>query len=51
VRQCVESAPSHIPMFDREGKQAMDLGGHNSYFGTGSDLIYSLDSKTGQRHA
>ena len=51
VRQCVESAPSHIPMFDREGKQAMDLGGHNSYFGTGSDLIYSLDSKSGQRHA
>jgi trimethylamine--corrinoid protein Co-methyltransferase len=50
VQQCVESAPSHIPMYDREGRQVMDLGGHRSYFGTGSDLIYSLDSKTGQRH-
>jgi len=51
VQQCVESAPNHIPMYDRKGKQVMDLGGHNSYFGTGSDLIYALDSKTGQRHA
>jgi len=50
VQQCVESAPSHIPIYDREGNQVMDLGGQNSYFGTGSDLIYSLDSKTGQRH-
>jgi len=50
VQQCIESAPSHIPIYDREGKQVMDLGGHNSYFGTGSDLIYALDSKTGQRH-
>jgi len=51
VQQCVESAPAHIPIYDREGSQVMDLGGHNSYFGTGSDLIFSLDSKTGQRHA
>ena len=50
VQQCIESAPSSIPMYDREGKQVMDLGGHRSYFGTGSDLIYALDSKTGQRH-
>jgi trimethylamine--corrinoid protein Co-methyltransferase len=51
VQQCIDSAPRSIPMYDREGKQVMDLGGHHSYFGTGSDLIYSLDSKTGQRHA
>ena len=36
VQQCVASAPSTIPMYDREGNQVMDLGGHNSYFGTGS---------------
>ena len=51
VQRCIESAPAHIPVHDREGSQVMDLGGHNSYFGTGSDLIYALDSKTGQRHA
>jgi len=50
VQQCIESAPNNIPMYDREGKQVMDLGGHRSYFGTGSDLIYALDSKTGERH-
>ena len=49
VQQCVESAPSNIPIYDREGNQVMDLGGHRSYFGTGSDLIYTLDSKTGRR--
>jgi trimethylamine--corrinoid protein Co-methyltransferase len=50
VQQCIESAPNNIPMYDREGQPVMDLGGHRSYFGTGSDLIYALDSKTGQRH-
>jgi trimethylamine--corrinoid protein Co-methyltransferase len=50
VQQCIESAPNNIPMYDREGQPAMDLGDHRSYFGTGSDLIYALDSKTGQRH-
>ena len=49
VQQCVASAPHNIPIYDREGKQVMDLGGHRSYFGTGSDLIYSVDSKTRQR--
>jgi trimethylamine--corrinoid protein Co-methyltransferase len=51
VRKCIDSAPNRILMFDREGKEVMDLGGHRSYFGTGSDLIYSLNSKTGERHA
>ena len=50
VQQCIESAPNTIPVYDREGKQVMDLGGYRSYFGTGSDLIYALDSKTGERH-
>ena len=50
VQQCIESAPNNIPVYDREGKQVMDLGGYRSYFGTGSDLIYALDSKTGERH-
>ena len=49
VQHCIGSAPNNIAMYDREGKQVMDIGGHNSYFGTGSDLIYSLDPKTGKR--
>ncbi len=50
VQQALASAPNNILIYDREGKQAMDLGGHRSYYGTGSDLIYSLDSKSMQRH-
>ena len=49
VQRCVASAPHHIPIYNRDGKQVMDLGGYRSYFGTGSDLIYSLDSTTGKR--
>jgi trimethylamine--corrinoid protein Co-methyltransferase len=50
VEKAIESAPNNIPIFDREGNPAMDLGGHRSYFGTGSDLIYSLDSEKMERH-
>jgi trimethylamine--corrinoid protein Co-methyltransferase len=50
VQQCIDSAPNNIPIYDREGKQVMDLGGLNSYYGTGSDLIYSRDPETGKRH-
>ena len=50
VQQSIESAPDNIPIYDRLGNPAMDLGGHRSYYGTGSDLIYALDSKTMQRH-
>ena len=49
VEQARESAPSMIEMFDREGRPAMELGGYNSYFGTGSDLMYTLDLETGAR--
>ncbi|UCE53204.1 MAG: trimethylamine methyltransferase family protein [Desulfobacterales bacterium] len=50
VQQAIDNAPGNIPIYDRESNPAMDLGGHRSYFGTGSDLIYSLDSKKNQRH-
>lgn len=44
VERSVQSAPSAIPVFNRNSRQVMDLGGNRSYFGTGSDLIYSLDA-------
>jgi len=49
VRKSLDSAPGAIPVFNRNGQQVMDLGGNRSYFGTGSDLIYSLNS-SGERH-
>jgi len=50
VLQSIESAPENIAIYDREAEHVMDLGGHRSYYGTGSDLIYSLESETMQRH-
>ena len=50
LQKAIESAPANIAVYDRTGRHVMDLGERRSYFGTGSDLIYSLDSKTMQRH-
>ncbi|MBC8246973.1 MAG: trimethylamine methyltransferase family protein, partial [Deltaproteobacteria bacterium] len=45
VKEALASAPENISVFDRKETQVMDLGGRRSYFGTGSDLIYALDSQ------
>ncbi len=45
VEKAIESAPENIEIYNRKGALAMDLGDRRSYFGTGSDLIYSFDSK------
>ena len=48
-RRARSTAPSMIHVFDREGELAMELGGFNSYFGTGSDLMSTYDLETGER--
>ena len=48
VEQARASAPAMIPVFDRGGDLAMELGGFNSYFGTGSDLMSTWDLDTGE---
>ncbi len=49
VKEAIAGAPQNISVFDRKETQVMDLGGRRSYFGTGSDLIYALDSQTMSR--
>ena len=49
VAQARATVPSTIPVYDRGGALAMQLGGYNSYFGTGSDLMYTYDLETGAR--
>jgi trimethylamine--corrinoid protein Co-methyltransferase len=46
VEKAIASAPANIPLFDREGRQVMDLGGRRAYFGNGSDLMAHVDGKT-----
>ncbi len=49
VEQAFRSAPREVRMYDRNGRLAMELGGYNSYFGTGSDCLYIRDHRTGER--
>lgn len=49
VLDAIASAPSNIPIYDRNGTHVMDLGGRRTYYGTGSDLIYTVDPDTGER--
>jgi len=50
VAGAVSSAPRNIPIYDRNGNHVMDLGGRRAYYGTGSDLIYAVDSEKMERH-
>ena len=49
VAEARETVPSMIPVHDRNGELAMQLGGFNSYFGTGSDLMSIYDFETKER--
>lgn len=46
VEDCVKSAPSLIILYDRNGEEAMRLGGRNLYYGLGTDLIRTIDLST-----
>lgn len=49
VEKAIESAPSMIEMYTRDGRKAMDLGGTNSYFGSGPTCPNYFDPYTGER--
>ncbi|MBW2122167.1 MAG: trimethylamine methyltransferase family protein [Deltaproteobacteria bacterium] len=49
VEEAIRKAPRQIEIFDREARPAMNLGGYRIYFGSGSDLLYTIDIETQQR--
>jgi len=49
VEQTIRTAPHEIQIYDRDGNPSMNLGGYRSYFGTGSDLLYTIDVNTQER--
>jgi len=49
VEEAVDHAPSRIDFHHRSGDSRLILEGQNSYFGTGSDLMNTLDLETGER--
>jgi trimethylamine--corrinoid protein Co-methyltransferase len=49
VEWALSQAPSSITLYNRDRTPSLMLEGNNSYFGTGSDCYYILDSQSGKR--
>jgi trimethylamine--corrinoid protein Co-methyltransferase len=49
VEKALRSTPSRMTLYNRKGQAAIRAGGYRSYFGGGSDCLYVLDHRTGQR--
>ena len=49
VRWALETTPKEVTLHDRDGRPALRLVGRNHFFGTGSDCLYVLDHRTGER--
>ena len=49
VERCIASSPSRVSIAARDGRRSMILKGARSFFGTGSDLKFTLDLQTGER--
>jgi len=48
VEDCIDSAPSRITIYDRTGREAMQLAGRRVYFGLGTDLLNTWDLTSGE---
>ncbi|MBS3786787.1 trimethylamine methyltransferase family protein [Candidatus Bipolaricaulota bacterium] len=49
VEEALTSAPKYVPIYDRNGELALELGSAENYFGPGSDNPSTLDLDTGKR--
>ncbi len=49
IEWAVGAAPSNVTIYDRTGREAMQLGRRRTYFGTGSDTPYVIDPRTDER--
>ncbi len=49
VEKAFSTVPKNVTLYDRNRNRAMQVGGNHSYFGTGSDCLYIVDHRTGER--
>ncbi|MFP3952769.1 MAG: trimethylamine methyltransferase family protein [Candidatus Acetothermia bacterium] len=49
VEEALNMAPKYIPVYDRNGELALELGSDDNYYGTGSDNPNTRDIQTGER--
>ena len=47
LEACIRSAPASVRIYSQAGEEAMTLEGRRSYFGTGTDLIRTIDLDSG----
>ena len=49
VERSLAVCPNEITLHDRHGAAAIQLAGRSAYYGNGSDLLYVIDHRTGER--
>lgn len=49
VEQALTTVPCSVDLYDRHGQPAITLDGQRNYYGPGSDCLYILDHRTGER--
>lgn len=49
LKRALSTAPSRISVYNRQGKLSMNLERGKTYFGTGSDTIYTMDVYSKER--
>ena len=49
VEWALRAAPKQLTLYDQAGRPAIRLHGRCAYFGNGSDLLYIVDHRTGDR--
>jgi len=48
VEKAFSTVPKSVTLYDRNGKPACRLEGHNVFYGTGSDCLNIIDHRTGE---
>jgi len=49
VEKVLKTAPKQVTLYDRQGNQAMPVGGNRCFYGPGSDCLNIIDHRTGER--
>ena len=49
VEWALETVPKEMTLYNQRGEPAIHLAGRTAYYGNGSDLLYIIDHRTGQR--
>jgi len=49
VEWSLRVCPKEITLYDRVGQPGIELAGKSAYYGNGSDLLYIIDHRTGER--